>query len=970
MKIPVSAWLILILAVPFSSLWSSDVIISEFSADNRSLEDEDTDSPDWIEVRNLTASPINLKGWFLTNTQENQRLWTFDDFTVEANGYKLIFASGKDRTRAHLENPLTHPHTNFRLPDGGGYLALIEPDGTSIASEYTYPEMDRGTSYGRVGEREGFYYPGTPGAVNGSAPAANGFTPEVEFSHSGGFVNEGIELTLEVPDHPDAVIYITKDGSAPKTTLFATKYTGPVAIDRTITVRARASIANHLPGRTTTASFTLMNESLSQFAETGRAFESNLPIIYLDSFGANIDGQRQFQPGIARVFIPDPETGRASILGLTEYDSHCSFHLRGESSAGFGQKSYALELQDEEGEDRDKSLLGMPAESDWALYGPWSEKTLMRNKLVYDWMRELRGDDGTSVRSAFCELFFNQKDTDQVGYDTYKGIYLLIEKIKRGRDRVPVENLNALTVDPEAITGGYIFRKDKADNGKTQMTSRYAGGLQSFDPDVFNSEQKTYLQNYINEFESALAENDFSQSNGYPAFIDTGSFIDAQWMVEVSKQVDGYVFSTYFHKPRGGKIIAGPTWDFNISLGNADYGSGESPEGWLYNNLRGDGGHWYPRLHRDPAYKVAYWDRYWHMRYRFLSEEAIEKRIDSLTTYLLDNETERIGNREPDSVQNPVARHFRRYPHLGQRQWPNPPAETQVEAYQDEIEYMKDWLFERLEWIDDKSNVVDRKVHRAPIFSHYDGLASETVELTITLHKGTLFTASKYPQAPVYFTLDGRDPRDPDGLLRPEAMLYENPISIESTAKVAARMLNGETWSPLTTATIIANAVSAAEGQLVISEVMYHPSDPTNSELAAGYTDDDEFEYLELTNIGNQTVDLATVSLVDGVRFEFLNLDLDDRLLESGASILLVSNEKAFRLRHPEVPTEQILGVFAGGLSNGGERIALESGGVVVHELSYDDTAPWPTEADGGGQSLVLTDPDQMDIAGWSASSS
>ena len=88
---------------------------------------------------------------------------------------------------------------------------------------------------------------------------------------------------------------------------------------------------------------------------------------------------------------------RSPTMTTPEYAGPAGIHVRGESSAGFDQHSYSLELWDDAAKDFDASLLGMPADSDWVLIGPWSEKTLMRNKLVFDWMLALRGEDGHSA---------------------------------------------------------------------------------------------------------------------------------------------------------------------------------------------------------------------------------------------------------------------------------------------------------------------------------------------------------------------------------------------------------------------------------------------------------------------------------------------------------------------------------------------------------------------------------------------
>jgi len=119
------------------------VIINEFLAENDGLlSDADGESPDWIELRNTAANVTNLAGWHLTDTPTNLTKWTFPSTNLFANGYLLVFASGKDRTNG------PQLHTNFRLENGGGYLALVQPDGVTIASEFNYPQQHRNVSFG------------------------------------------------------------------------------------------------------------------------------------------------------------------------------------------------------------------------------------------------------------------------------------------------------------------------------------------------------------------------------------------------------------------------------------------------------------------------------------------------------------------------------------------------------------------------------------------------------------------------------------------------------------------------------------------------------------------------------------------------------------------------------------------------------------------------------------------------------
>src|SRR5687767_2134115 len=117
--------------------------ITEFLAENDGgLRDSDGETPDWIEIQNASATTVNLAGWHLTDTPTNLTKWTFPPTNLLAGRFLVVFASGKDRTNT------AGLHTNFRLENGGGYLALVEPDGITIASEFNYPQQHRNVSFG------------------------------------------------------------------------------------------------------------------------------------------------------------------------------------------------------------------------------------------------------------------------------------------------------------------------------------------------------------------------------------------------------------------------------------------------------------------------------------------------------------------------------------------------------------------------------------------------------------------------------------------------------------------------------------------------------------------------------------------------------------------------------------------------------------------------------------------------------
>jgi hypothetical protein len=138
---------------------------------------------------------------------------------------------------------------------------------------------------------------------------------------------------------------------------------------------------------------------------------------------------------------------------------------------------------------------------------------------------------------------------------------------------------------------------------------------------------------------------------------------------------------------------------------------------------------------------------------------------------------------------------------------------------------------------------------------------------------------------------------------------------------------------------------------LRITEIMYNPSGGSSDDS----TDNDEFEFVELKNIGDETIDLNFVSFIEGVKFDF-GLSRIKSLLP-GEFVLVVKNEAAFMSRYGLSFSDVIAGEYSGSLSNSGESITLEDfwNGIIA-KFEYDDGRGWPLSADGGGHSLVPLD--------------
>ncbi|MEP4078908.1 lamin tail domain-containing protein [Haloferula sp.] len=209
--------------------------------------------------------------------------------------------------------------------------------------------------------------------------------------------------------------------------------------------------------------------------------------------------------------------------------------------------------------------------------------------------------------------------------------------------------------------------------------------------------------------------------------------------------------------------------------------------------------------------------------------------------------------------------------------------------------------------------------------------------------------------------------------------LTSDPIPVASSGWLLSRAYNSTTgeWSALNQAFFTTLPVPGDATNLVVSELNYHPDNPITPEELAISSDPDEFEFIELKNIGLQPVDLSGVSFTDGIEFTFA----PNNIVPAGGRVIIVRNEEAFEERYASQLGSVIYGTdtlgnseYGGKLSNGGEQVILEDDfGGVVHDFTYDDTLPWPTASDGPGFSLVLISPffpapDHDLASSWAAS--
>lgn len=419
---------------------------------------------------------------------------------------------------------------------------------------------------------------------------------------------------------------------------------------------------------------------------------SNLPIMVINTSGP-IPDEPKVMADMGIIY-----NGAGAINYITDpfnhYNGKIGIERRGSSSQSFPKKGYGFETWDTAGVEIKVPLLGMPSESDWVLHASYSDKTLMRNVISYKLYRDM---GRYAPRTVYCELVFNGQ---------YMGVYVLIEKIKRDNNRVNIAKLSTASNTGVNLTGGYIIKIDKmTGNGGAGWTSPYPPAVNPNGqtiyfqyeypkPDSMTIWQKTYIQQYVDSFETALAGAVFADTvMGYRRYCNEYSFIDYFILNEISRNVDGYRLSTYLYKdkitnPGDGKLVIGPPWDYDIAWHNANYCNGQLTTGWAYqfgNACSGDGFQvpsWWNRMLQDTLFRNRLKCRWTDLRQNVLSDTAITHWIDTTAAFL-------------DQAQ---IRNFIQWPVLGVYVWPNP---SPVPAtYAGEITALKNWILTRMNWLD------------------------------------------------------------------------------------------------------------------------------------------------------------------------------------------------------------------------------------------------------------------------------
>ncbi len=332
---------------------------------------------------------------------------------------------------------------------------------------------------------------------------------------------------------------------------------------------------------------------------------------------------------------------------------------RGNSTWGMPKKPYRLRFADE------VSILGMPQARNYVLLAEYADKSLLRNIIAYKFSSMLDHIE-YAVSSRVVEVYFNEE---------YHGVYVLTEQIEIHENKLYVESI------PGVVVTGYFLELDQRFYEQGNVigvdgisVSNIPYIIKEPSPkSELTQEQILFINNYILSMEEALIEKE-----GYEQYIDVDNFIDYFIVQELFKNVDVGFGSVYFYKRPNDVIRMGPIWDFDLAIGNADY-IDYGPYNWY--GMRNYKNRWFKLMMNVPEIRERFKERYIEIYH-----EKIPLLLDAL---------EKLG----EAMSIPARRNFIHWDILGKYDWPNPPEVVNARTYQEQVNYVYDYIAQRSLWI-------------------------------------------------------------------------------------------------------------------------------------------------------------------------------------------------------------------------------------------------------------------------------
>lgn len=457
--------------------------------------------------------------------------------------------------------------------------------------------------------------------------------------------------------------------------------------------------------------------------------QTNLPILIINTNGVPVADTQV----MADFKIINNASGNNTPSDPPQYSGKIGINLR--SSTPYPKRSFNVETWSGFKVSMDTSLLGMPSENDWVLISSYLDRSLQRNLIGFRLFQQM---GNYAPRMKPCEVIIN---------NSYAGVYLFGERIKRDKNRVDIANLRNIDNGGLEITGGYIFRVDETNDASwnSTFTPPFATGTQSIrfhyyfpQGNEITAVQKAYIKSYVDSFENELVGTDYQDTTiGWRRHFGHRSLKDFIIFNEVLRGSDAYRMSAFLYKDKGKKLRIGPPWGLEQTLFNATDCNASKDTGWSYqyNVFCGNSDYltpfWWSRLMTDTMFSRELKCRYQELRATALDTTAMFAYIDSMASYL--------------NAQGAVTRNFALYPI-----WGTPIANEPLPVsgnYGEETAKIKGYLRRRLQYLDSQWPAVACNTTSVPSLAGslgtirmYPNPASDELNMDFNLTTGGFYT--------------------------------------------------------------------------------------------------------------------------------------------------------------------------------------------------------------------------------------
>ena len=898
---------------------------------------------DWVEIYNGGQEAFDLGGCHLTDRLDEPTMWRVPTdrpqaTTIAAGGYLIIWLDG-DVNDAGL-------HASFELAESGERVALFDADGRTLLDKIEFGPQTADVSFGREPDGTNNWVTLTPSPGASNNGRFLGVVADTKFSHNRGFYSTPFEVIITTST-PGATIVYTTDGSTPTET-HGSVYTAPVPIITTTPLRAFAYRTGWKSTNVDTQTYIFLDHVIAQATHptTGaQVTPAGLPVSWgsvtgdyqmdpdvvgqsgQDKFGgiyaASIRSDLRAVPtfslvmnkddffGPTGIYINQSQDGTERVCSLeyidpNENDSfqmNCALAMQGGVSGGGTSldrwKTYKLSMRPRFKALTDdlKPTQGAPRMS-FKLFQ--DSPVDSHNTFVFDavlnhsWLHSGQHTVATYIQDQFTADLHNAMNGPSSPHGFYGHVYIC--GLYWGVYYIHERPDHAWAAE---VYGGRSEEYDALKHGSGGVVQNGLGGSATANYNAMVSASSAVRSDPTNLTKWQALTHQLDVDN----FI---TYLMANWFLDNGDWPGKNWYATHRSVPGGQWRFH--SWDAEHTLENNGNGTfGASPSG-IHANLA-----------PSPEYKMRFAD----LAYRaFFNGGPLSEAVAA------DLLRHRMATMDP-AIVGESAR-------WGDNRSTNPHT--------------------RQEWLNLLNSRLTSYIPSRPGavlgYLRTAGLYPDIDPPTFFVGGGFTYGGQIQPTDPivlmgsgtVYYTTDGADPRLPGGGVNSaHAAAYSGPFTLARSAAVKARVLSGSTWSALAQAQFSVGPVAQS---LKISEVMFNPGD-------TGDPEDPNTEYIELTNVGTQAINLNLVEFTNGVRFTF-----GDYTLAPGAYTLVVAKQAAFEAKHGSALP--VAGEYIGRLDNAGERVTLEdAAGAVIHSFRYRDG--WYAITDGLGFSLTVVDPSLAD---------